>query len=267
MIDPSLQNADRSVLLAKIEEQEQALNLARALRRSNEDLEQFAYAASHDLQEPLRKILGFGERLEEECGELLTPDGRDYLRRMLSAGHRMRALIQDLLSYSRLSTRLQTLFPVNLTTIAKQVIGDLELRIEQLQATIELKELPTVHADPVEMRQLLQNLISNALKFRKEEVPPFVAIDAKSLGTAWEIRVQDNGIGFDEKHLARMFAIFQRLHRRGEYEGNGIGLAICKKVVERHGGSISGRSTPGEGACFIVTLPARQARWDPSAAV
>jgi light-regulated signal transduction histidine kinase (bacteriophytochrome) len=158
------------------------LNLARALQRSNEDLEQFAYAASHDLQEPLRKILGFGERLEEECGGLLTPDGQDYLRRMLSAGHRMRALIQDLLSYSRLSTRLQTLFPVNLTTIAKQVIGDLELRIEQLRATIELKELPTVHADPVEMRQLLQNLISNALKFRKEGRAP---VGSQSMPNPW----------------------------------------------------------------------------------
>jgi PAS domain S-box-containing protein len=252
-------------------ERTRALERARALERSNQDLEQFAYVASHDLQEPLRKIIGFGERLAEKGSAALDEECGDYLERMRAAAQRMRSLIRDLLAYSRLSTRPQTLFPVSLHSIARQVLADLELQIEQLRADVQLGELPTVHADPVEMRQLLQNLIGNALKFHRPAVPPRVRVRgtivrepvvrpalAEPLQEFCQIEIEDNGIGFDERHLAKIFTIFQRLHRRGEYEGTGIGLALCKKVIERHGGAITARSRLDAGSIFYVVLPLRQ---------
>ncbi|MFL5352175.1 sensor histidine kinase [Archangium sp.] len=230
------------------------------LEQSNRELENFASVASHDLQEPLRKIQTFSERLTATCASVLSPEGRDYLERMSNAAARMRTLIDDLLAYSRISSRAQPFVRVNLQQLALEVVDDLELAIAQAGAAVTVGELPTVEADPAQMRQLLQNLLSNALKFHREGVPPSISIQGglDAEGRLAELRVEDNGIGFEVKYLDRIFALFQRLHGRGKYEGTGIGLAICRKIAERHGGSIDARSTPGQGSTFIVTLPLKQ---------
>jgi PAS domain S-box-containing protein len=244
---------------------------AAQLEQRNRELEEFAYVASHDLQEPLRKIQAFGDRLKTRCGEALNEQGRDYLARMQNAAARMQILIDDLLAFSRVTTQAEPFLPVDLIQIAREVISDLEATIERSGGRVELGELPTIEADPVQMRQLLQNLSSNALKFRRPDEPPVVTISSRPLDPAanppphpfaprqfCQLVVEDNGIGFDEKYLDRIFNPFQRLHGRDEYEGTGIGLAICRKIVERHGGAITARSAPGRGARFIVTLPLRQ---------
>jgi PAS domain S-box-containing protein len=238
---------------------------AEDLARSNEELEQFAYVASHDLQEPLRKIRAFGDRLEACCGAVLSGEGRDYLNRMENAAGRMQTLIDDLLTYSRVTTQGRPFVPVDLGQIVTEVLSDLEVRIEQTGATIQVGELGTIEADPAQMRRLLQNLIGNALKFRRAEAPLEVWITGELVedktpggGRYYRLEVRDNGIGFDDKYAERIFAVFQRLHTREEYEGTGMGLAICRKIVDRHGGTIAARGRPGEGASFVVALPVRQ---------
>ncbi len=230
------------------------------LEQSNRELESFASVASHDLQEPLRKIQTFSERLTSVYAEALGPEGRDYLTRMNNAATRMRKLIDDLLTYSRVSSKAQTHYLVDLSELARGVLGDLESIIEQSGATVTIGPLPTLEASPMQMRQLLQNLLSNALKFRKDDVAPVISLHATvdPESNRCELQVEDNGIGFEEKYVDRIFNVFQRLHGRGKYEGTGIGLAICRKIAERHGGSIRARSAPGQGATFIVTLPYRQ---------
>ncbi|HEX8437443.1 PAS domain-containing sensor histidine kinase [Archangium sp.] len=230
------------------------------LEQSNRELENFATVASHDLQEPLRKIQTFSERLTAMCAETLSPEGRDYLERMNNAAARMRKLIDDLLTYSRVSSKSQTFLRLDLAEVAGEVLGDLETAIEQSGATVTVGELPSVDASPMQMRQLLQNLLSNALKFRRDDVAPSISISGTvdPDGRYCELKVEDNGIGFEEKYLDRIFNVFQRLHGRGKYEGTGIGLAICRRIAERHGGSISARSTPGQGSTFIVRLPRSQ---------
>lgn len=235
------------------------------LQRSNRELQDFASVASHDLQEPLRKIQAFGDRLRARCAEQLSDDGRDYLARMQTAAGRMSVLINDLLTFSRVTTKALPFEPTDLNDTLAAVRSDLESRIEQTSGTVEAGPLPTIEADPTQMRQLFQNLVSNGLKFHRDDVPPRVQITASSPEPAadgtelCEIRVRDNGIGFDEKYLDRIFEIFQRLHGRNAYEGTGIGLAVCRKIVERHGGRITAESQPGQGATFIVHLPCRQA--------
>ncbi len=244
---------------------------AEQLRRSNYELEQFASVASHDLQEPLRKIQAFGDRLQRKCGEAVGEEGRDYLGRMQDAARRMQTLLHDLLTLSRVTSQARPFEQVNLGGIVHEVVGDLEVRIEQSSAKIEVGNLPTIDADPAQMRQLFQNLISNAMKFQRHGSAPEVFISAKiremteeqlpgaSAGDEiCQIMVQDNGIGFDEKYLDRIFTVFQRLHSRSEYEGTGIGLAVCRKILDRHGGIISAKSAEGQGATFIVTLPVKQ---------
>ncbi len=229
------------------------------LARSNRDLQDFASVAAHDLQEPLRKVQVFGDRLKATCSDTLGEKGLDYLERMQGASSRMQALIEDLLLYSRVTTKAQPFVEVDLNQVVREVISDLEVRIEQLGGRIEVANLPTIDADPTQCRQLMQNLIGNALKFHRDEEPPVVKIRGQFLdGDEWQITVEDNGIGFDEQYADRIFGIFQRLHGRSEYEGTGVGLAICRKIVERHGGTISTRSAPGEGSTFILTMPARQ---------
>jgi len=253
------------------------------LARSNAELEQFAFVASHDLQEPLRKIQAFGDRLKAKCEEAKLEAGRDYLERMQSAAARMQTLINDLLTFSRVLSRTQPFEPVNLTMIAREVLGDLEVRIEKSNAKVEVGELPTVEGDPMQIRQLLQNLIGNALKFHRPGAIPQVRIQGRicvqpsgrgktvfvnrksdqdkevALGEEFcELTVQDNGIGFDEKYLDKIFAVFTRLHGRQEYEGTGIGLAVCRRITDRHGGTIAAHGKPGEGATFIVHLPLKQ---------
>jgi len=230
------------------------------LEQSNRELESFAYVASHDLQEPLRKIQTFGERLKTKAAATFSEEGRDYIDRMLAAATRMRRLIEDLLSFSRVSSNAQPFTRVNLSTIAREVLGDLETTIEQAGARVTIGELPVLMADPLQMRQLLQNLVGNALKFRQEGVPPAVSVRATVDAQAQRcvLEVEDNGIGFEGKYAERIFQVFQRLHGRGQYEGTGIGLAICRKIVERHGGSIGVRSAPGAGTTFLISLPLKQ---------
>jgi PAS domain S-box-containing protein len=235
------------------------------LEQSNRELQDFAYVASHDLQEPLRKIIVFGERLKEKCGEALPAEPRDYIERMQKAAARMQTLINDLLTFSRLTTKATPFAPVKLDQVAREVLEDLEGRVEQVQGRVELGELPVIEADGLQMRQLLQNLIGNALKFRRADTPPIVKVSAQLTGNErsgnlCEITVSDNGIGFDEKYLDRIFNVFQRLHSRTEYEGTGMGLAIVRKIALHHGGSITAKSRPGQGATFIVTLPVAQAK-------
>lgn len=245
----------------RVEERTRQLQVTNvSLQRSNQELQDFAYVASHDLQEPLRKIQAFGNLLEEEYAEQLG-EGRDYLERMRNAAKRMSALIEDILSFSRVTTKARGFTPVNLNVITGEVISDLETRIQDTKAEIHVSKLPTIDADAMQVRQLLQNLIANALKFHKPDVTPVIKISAvKEISQTdkreyCKLEVADNGVGFDEKYLDRIFAVFQRLHNRDAYEGTGIGLAVCRKIVERHGGTISAHSAPGQGATFIVILP------------
>lgn len=249
----------RDVTEAK-EAREELKRANKELARSNEDLEHFAAVASHDLQEPLRKIRAFGERLGSKYGDELPKRGKDYLDRMQNAASRMSNLIDDLLAFSRVTTRANPFETVELGDVVAQVIDDLVVRIEQTDGHVEIHELPRLDADPVQMRLLFQNLIGNALKFHREGVPPVVEVGLQeSNDDRCTVYVQDNGTGFDEKYLDRIFDVFQRLHGRGVYEGTGMGLAICRKIVNRHGGTLDATSTPGEGSRFMVTLPREQA--------
>jgi len=253
-------------------EQQQA-RYAGALERSNRELEQFAYVASHDLQEPLRKIRTFSDRLEMKCSDALDPVGRDCISRMQRAAARMQVLIEGLLTLSRVTTRAQNLEPVDLAEIVREVVADLEVQVEQVDGRVEVGNLPTIQADALQMRQLFQNLIGNALKFRRIDEAPVVKVGGRFTGgrrhgrggrsgadERCRIVVEDNGIGFDERHRKRIFDVFQRLHPRDVYEGTGVGLAICRRIVERHGGSISAKSTPGHGTTFEVLLPILHAK-------
>lgn len=227
------------------------------LERSNRELQDFAYIASHDLQEPLRKVQAFGDRLRSRHAEALGDTGRDYLERMQGAANRMQVLIRDLLAYSRVTTKAQPFVPVDLAQVAGEVAGDLQSRIETAGARVEIGGLPEIEADSTQMRQLLQNLIGNALKFHREGVPPVVQVSGMLADDQVQLQVEDNGIGFEEQYLDRIFTPFERLHGRSGYEGTGMGLAICRKIAQHHGGDITARSTPGEGTTFVVTLPVR----------
>jgi PAS domain S-box-containing protein len=225
------------------------------LARSNEELENFAYVASHDLQEPLRKIQAFGNLLLGEHGDSLGEEGADYLQRMHGAANRMSTLIEDLLTFSRVTRKESPKRNVDLNVILEDVRSDLETRIEETGARITIGKLPTISADPTHMRQLFQNLIGNAIKFHKPNESPFVKVTSKQKNDGIEIRVADNGVGFDEKYKDRIFSVFQRLHERTKYEGTGIGLAVCRKIAQRYGGTITATSKKGEGSTFIVWLP------------
>jgi light-regulated signal transduction histidine kinase (bacteriophytochrome) len=234
------------------------------LTRSNAELEQFAFVASHDLQEPLRKIQAFGDRLKLKIGEAIPAEGQDYLQRMQNAAARMSTLINDLLTFSRVFRRTDPLVLVDLGTVIRGVISDLEVRTEKSGAVVDVGELPTLEADPMQMHQLLLNLISNALKFQAPGSKPMVTIRSRKFSSnsgEWhcEISVQDNGIGFDEKYMDKIFAVFQRLHGRSEYEGTGVGLAVCRRITDRHHGTIAARSQVGKGSTFTITLPVKQA--------
>ncbi|MBZ5709243.1 ATP-binding protein [Nannocystis pusilla] len=252
---------------AKRYAEQQLRDYMQQLERSNRELERFASVASHDLQEPLRKIQAFSDRLRDKYEPELGETGRDYLERIRSAAKRMQDLINDLLMFSRISAKEQAYTRVNLGKIAKSVLSDLEVRIEENEAEVKLGELPTVDADPVHMRQLLQNLIGNALKFTRPDVRPVVEVTSEPLPDAErgpddpemvQIHVKDNGIGIEPRHHDRIFSIFERLHGRGKYEGTGVGLAVCRKIVEQHRGSIKVASVPGEGTTFTIVLPLRQ---------
>ena len=242
---------------------------ASKLEASNRELQDFASVASHDLQEPLRKIQAFGDRLKTKYADALGEGGRDYLERMQNAASRMQTLINDLLTFSRVTTKAQPFVAVDLAEVAKCVVSDLEARVERSGGRVEMGEMLTLDADPLQMRQLLQNLIGNGLKFHKPDEPPLVKVWCERVasggdnegtvgGDLCRLFVEDNGIGFDEKYLDRIFTVFQRLHGRHQYEGTGVGLAVVRRIAERHGGSVTATSEPGRGSTFVVTLPVSQ---------
>ncbi|MFQ5570318.1 MAG: PAS domain S-box protein, partial [Rhodothermales bacterium] len=236
-----------------------------ALHQRNRELQDFAYVASHDLQEPLRKIRAFADLMSTDYEAIVGENGLYYLDRMQDAALRMSVLINDLLAISRVSTRGQAFSIIDLNLVLAGVLSDLEYRIREVDGEVVIGGLPSLEADPTQMRQLFQNLIGNAIKFHQAGTSPMVSVtgevvhsDELSPGSSQpvcRIQVQDNGIGFDEKYLDRIFSPFQRLHGRSEYPGTGVGLAICRRIVERHQGTITASSTSGQGASFIVTLP------------
>ncbi len=234
------------------------------LKLKNQELQDFAFVASHDLAEPLRKIQTFGRMVNDRCGGggVLDEVSRDYLERMRKAAARMQDLLNSLLLYSRITTKAEPLKETDLAKSVESALSNLEIMIGEKNARVEVDALPTIKADRVQMIQLFQNLIGNALKFTGNDHLPYVKIfahEAEDANGVYEICVQDNGIGFEEKYLDSIFLPFQRLHgRSSEYEGVGMGLAICRKIAERHGGRISARSEVGKGSTFIVTLPANR---------
>jgi two-component system sensor kinase FixL len=233
------------------------------LKRSNAELQEFAYAASHDLQEPLRKIQAFGERLNSKHRDSLESSGQHYLDRMVDAASRMRHLIDDLLSYSRVNSNTTTFLPVDLSAIVADVISDLQPRILSENAKVSVAHLPAIEADPSQMHQLFLNLIANALKFRRAGANPVISIegsvDVGENGAVARIAIADNGIGFEPRHAERIFGMFERLHGRETYDGTGVGLATSRKIAERHSGELSAWGEPDAGAVFTLILPIRQA--------
>lgn len=225
------------------------------LEQSNRDLEHFAYVASHDLQEPLRKIRAFSNRIATQYAARLDEQGRDYLGRMSGAAERMQNLIEALLTLSRVSTKKGESVPIDLDALVREVLGDLEFRLQSTRGRVDVAALPWIQGDPTQLRQLFQNLIGNALKFHRPDEAPLVRVSAVRRDGMVEIRVEDNGIGFDRREAERVFLPFHRLHSRAEYEGTGIGLSICRKIAERHDGSIRAESDQGQGSRFIVALP------------
>ena len=232
---------------------------AEKLESSNQVLQDFAFVASHDLQEPLRKIQAFGEILKSQHCQALDEQGKSYVDRMQVSARRMRSMLDGLLAYSRVTTQGQPFTQVDLAQITADILSDLELRMMQTGGQVYLDSLPVIEADPVQIRQLLQNLVGNALKFHRPGVPPQINISFRpASGDTIQLVVEDNGIGFDMLLAGQLFQPFRRLHPKSEYEGTGMGLAICRKIVERHGGQIDARSGSGLGATFIVTLPISQ---------
>jgi PAS domain S-box-containing protein len=227
------------------------------LTRSNADLQQFAYAASHDLQEPIRAVAGSVQLLELSYGDQLDARAHELITHAVTGASRMQTLIHDLLTYARVSTRREPLQSTDCECLLKKVLANLAMVIAESGAVVTCEPLPTVLADPLQLLLVLQNLISNAIKFRSQ-LPPAIHLGVQRHGTEWVFTVCDNGIGIEPQYFERIFQIFQRLHTRQAYPGTGMGLAICQKIVERHGGRIWVTSQAGKGATFAFTLPDRR---------
>jgi signal transduction histidine kinase len=251
-------NSELTESNVKLESTNALLRHAAELTRSNAELERFASIASHDLQEPLRKVQTFAAELNVRERDRLSEEGQDFLRRMTLAAGRMRALIDDLLMFSRVSTQGRPFVAVDLGEALTEVLVDVELSIEETGARVSVDDLPTIDADAVQMRQLLQNLVGNALKFRRDGVVPEINITARVTDGIADLTVADNGIGFEPQYAARIFRAFERLHGASAYPGTGIGLALCYKIVERHHGTITADGSPGAGSVFHVRLPVHQ---------
>ncbi|WP_255157768.1 ATP-binding protein, partial [Siphonobacter sp. BAB-5385] len=270
--DITAQRELQQILENQVQQRTQELTLANQdLKRSNDNLQQFAYVASHDLQEPLRKILSFSNLLSLRLGDRLDSNITDYLDRINKSSERMSSLIKDLLEFSRIAVRQQEFGPVSVDAVVAGVLDTLSLEIEQRQAYIHIDDLPVVKGDAQQLSQLFQNLLSNALKFTPagqapqvrieyfqrqiHELPPEV-LPQRTAPYYHQFSVSDQGVGFDTKYLDRIFQVFQRLHTKSEFAGTGVGLAICQRVVENHGGGITASSELGQGATFCVYLPA-----------
>jgi signal transduction histidine kinase len=236
--------------------EEAVRNVARELARSNQDLEQFAYVASHDLQEPLRAVAGYVGLLQRRYPEKVDARGQHYIESAMDGALRMQRLIEDLLAFSRVQTKGKTFAPANLGAALDRALLNLQVAMQETHAEVTSDPLPTLRVDASQISQLLQNLIGNGIKFHGEETPK-IHIGAEQRDGAWTFSVRDNGIGMEPQYYDRIFQIFQRLHTRKQYPGTGIGLAICKKIVERHGGKIWVESQPGHGSTFYFTLPAK----------
>ncbi|HSC68932.1 MAG TPA: CHASE3 domain-containing protein [Cellvibrio sp.] len=248
------------------------LQYSEELQRSNRELEEFAFVASHDLQEPLRKIQAFGDRLQQKFAGELDETGSDYIMRMQAAAGRMSALIDDLLSFSRVTTKQRPFVRVDLNEIMHRVMDDLDYAVEQQNAQVHIDPLPTIDADASQIAQVFTNLLINSLKFHAPGVRPRITVSCETnvaSPLAGDSRMwcclhfSDQGIGFEAQYAERIFSLFQRLHGRGEYSGTGIGLALCRKIIERHGGTITARSEPGSGAVFTINLPITQVAVEP----
>ncbi|PLT26575.1 ATP-binding protein [Pseudoalteromonas sp. MelDa3] len=257
-------------LATKVSERTQELTLySDELSRSNRELEEFAFVASHDLQEPLRKIQAFSDRLETMFKDELGEKGIDYIGRMKNAAQRMSNLINDLLEFSRITTRGKDFDDTNLNEVVTDILSDLEIAIKESDAQIDVEDLPVIQADKSQMQQLFLNLLSNAVKFRRPGVSPHIKISYQDKDIFSEdhntnlsfqvITIEDNGIGFSQDYADKIFVPFQRLHGRSQYKGTGIGLSVCRRIVERHGGTITAISKDGEGATFIIKLPVEAA--------
>jgi len=251
MVTDISQRKQQEQLLKQHEEELEWKN--KELEQKNRELEQFAYIASHDLQEPLRTVSSFAERLQKQYKDRIDDMGRKYLFFIQQGTDRMKTLITDLLEYSRIG-RKRELKTVDCNEIINNVVADLHTAIHESKVEIERGNLPVVKGYTTEMKQLFQNLMANAIKFRKKEAAPKICINSRQIDGGWEFTVKDNGIGIPEEHKERIFIIFQRLHSRSEYEGSGIGLSHCKKIVELHGGKIWVKSQPGEGSTFHFTI-------------
>jgi two-component system sensor kinase FixL len=241
------------------------------LNRVNRELQDFVFIASHDLQEPLRKIHAFGDLIKNKSYHLLDDKSKEYLVRIMNASQRMQILLGDLLKYSRLATKAQAFIKVNLTEVVQRVVSDMSSALNKVHALIHINPLPVIEADQNQIYELFKILIQNAMKFRQENLAPVINIynefdkkdhNSKVIDNHCRIVISDNGIGFDEKYLDRIFGVFQRLHSRTKYQGTGMGLAIARRIVERHIGSITAKSKLGEGSKFIITLPIIQTEED-----
>jgi len=260
-----IQSEEKVILLNK-----QLIENITQLKAVNEELERFAYVASHDLQEPLRKIILFSDQLANKYRPLLKEEGANFIDRIMKSAKRMQMLIKNILSFSRSSTNFEAFEKTNLNLLLQGILSDLEISIQQKKAEIDIEQLPTLNIIPDQFRQLFQNLIINALKFSKPDCPPHIHIYAEKIKGMqiagikdnlydedfFTIYVKDNGIGFEQKYADEIFTLFKRLNSYDKYEGTGIGLSICKKIVQQHNGYISANSSVGEGTTFTISLPA-----------